>query len=240
MLHGAAGVVRLMGHDAAGIGRIADHDAAGIVRSADHDAAGGPDHGLRAIDPRALASLDLGVGASAPPLRCPAWAVYGVLPRRDIIGVMTRTPRHDAPNVAHRPPQPFKTPQVDRSVGRFIRGGFQPTRRVVVREPPDPRRVVVRDPPDPRRVVVRDPPDPRRVVVRDPPDPRRVVIREPHDPAASWIIDRPKSDGPRHQWWRGPSRSPRGVAGYGTMVMGMEVVLLAALASPAAEAVRWR
>jgi hypothetical protein len=29
------------------------------------------------------------------------------------------------------------------------RGGCQPTRRVVIRDPPDPRRVVIRVPPDP-------------------------------------------------------------------------------------------
>jgi hypothetical protein len=41
----------------------------------------------------------------------------------DGAGVVAQRPRI----IAHRSPQPFKTPQVDRSVGRFTRGGFQPT-----------------------------------------------------------------------------------------------------------------
>jgi hypothetical protein len=90
----------------------------------------------------------------------------------DGAGVVAQRPRI----IAHRSPQPFKTPQVDRSVGRFIRGVALAHPRHAAPRPPDPRRVVVRDAPDPRRVVVRDAPDPRRVVVRQPPDPSRTVV----------------------------------------------------------------
>jgi hypothetical protein len=44
-----------------------------------------------------------------------------------IIGVMKRTSAITPRTTTHRSPRPFKTPQVARSVGRFIRGGFQPT-----------------------------------------------------------------------------------------------------------------
>jgi hypothetical protein len=169
MIHHAAGCGRSMIHDAAGIVRSMIHHAAGIVRWMIHDAAGGPYNGLRAVDPWALAALDLGVGASAPPLRCPAWAVYGVLPRRGIIGVMTRTLCHRAAIIAHRSPRPLKNPQVDRSVGRLCRGGFQPTLHA-------------------SRIDPRTHPAAPRIVDRPISAAPRIVDRPIS--AASWIIDR--------------------------------------------------
>jgi hypothetical protein len=142
------------------------------------------DRGSRRGGDRAVDDPRRGGWAKAPPLRCPAWAVGGILPRCGIIGMMARTDRHRAAIIAHRSPQHRKRPQVPRSVGRFIRGGFQPTRSVVDHRPPDPRRVVDHRPHDPRRVVDHRPRDPRPVVIREP----------------SWTIIRPIGpyDGPYH------------------------------------------
>jgi hypothetical protein len=108
-----AGCGRSMMHDAAGIGRIADHDAAGIGRSMIHDAAG---CGRSMIH-------DAAGGLTPTPVLARHGPFMGSCHRRGIIGVMSVALCSNAAIIAHRSPQPFKTPQVDRSVGRFIRGG---------------------------------------------------------------------------------------------------------------------
>jgi hypothetical protein len=81
-----------------------------------HRRDGWANNGLRAIDPWALASLELGVGApAAPPLFCPVWTVVGFwcvvassAGWRDRRGATARI-------IAHRSPPRHKRPQVSRS-----------------------------------------------------------------------------------------------------------------------------
>jgi hypothetical protein len=166
------------------------HDAARIARLAVHDAAGGPRP--TPVEPPHGSSNLWSFEQS--------WGAMG-----DDRGVVPQC--HD-----HRPMMSRRWQNPTTAHAGHRRGGFQPTRSVVIRGPRDPRRVVIRgprdprsvvdhpprdprrdahrQPRDPRRVVIREPSDPRRVVDRQPRDPRRGVVRDPPDPAASWITTR--------------------------------------------------
>jgi hypothetical protein len=85
----------------AGIGRAMIHDAAVIGRSMIHDAPGG-------LTP-----------TPAMPGMGRLWGFATTWHHR----LMSAAWGHYAALIAHRSPQPFKTPRVDRSVGRFRRGG---------------------------------------------------------------------------------------------------------------------